>query len=62
MYDNHDAIVSGHLGVAKTIDRISRNFTWPSIQAQVTAYVTTCDRCQRDKSPNQRPSGLLQPL
>jgi hypothetical protein len=29
MHDNHDAIVSGHLGVAKTIDRISRNFTDP---------------------------------
>jgi Integrase zinc binding domain len=41
---------------------MSRNFTWPSMQAQVTAYVTTCDRCQRNKSPNQRPSGLLQPL
>jgi hypothetical protein len=62
MHDSHDAIVSGNLGVAKTIERISRNFIWPYMQAQVTAYVATCDRCQRDKSPNQRPSGLLQPL
>jgi Integrase zinc binding domain len=62
MHDSYDAIVSGHLGVAKSIDRTSRNFTWPSMHAQVTAYVPTCDRCQRDKSPNQRPSGLLQPL
>jgi Integrase zinc binding domain len=46
MHDNHDAIVSGHLGIAKTIDRISRMFTWSFMQAQVTAYVTTCDRCQ----------------
>jgi Integrase zinc binding domain len=62
MHDSHDAIFSEHLGVAKTIDRMSRNFTWPSMQAQVIAYVTTCDRCQRNKFPNQRPSGLLQPL
>jgi Integrase zinc binding domain len=62
MHDSRDAIVSGHLGVAKTIDRMSRNFTWPSTHAQVTAYVTTCDRCQRNKFPTQRPSGLLQPL
>jgi Integrase zinc binding domain len=60
--DSHDAIVSGHLGVAKTLDRLSRNFTWPSMYAQVTAYVSTCDCCQRDKSSNQRPTGLLQPL
>jgi Integrase zinc binding domain/RNase H-like domain found in reverse transcriptase len=62
MHDSHDKIVSENLGVAKTVDCISRNFTWPSMQAQVTAYVTTCDSCQRDKYPNQRPSGLLQPL
>jgi RNase H-like domain found in reverse transcriptase/Integrase zinc binding domain len=62
MHDSHDAIVSGNLGVAKTLDRLSRNFTWPSMHAQVTAYVSTCDRCQRDKSSNQRPAGLLQPL
>jgi Integrase zinc binding domain len=62
MHDNHDAIVSGNLGVAKTLDRLSRNFTWPSMSAKVTAYVNTCDRCQRDKSSNQRPAGLLQPL
>jgi hypothetical protein len=62
MHDSHDAIVSGHLGVAKTLDRLSRNFTWPSMHAQVTAYVSTCDRCQRDKSSNQKPAGLLQPL
>jgi transposase InsO family protein len=62
MHDSHDAIVSGHFGVAKTIDSISRNFTWPSMHAQVTTYVTACDRCERDKSPNQRPSGLLRPL
>jgi Integrase zinc binding domain len=49
MHDSHDAIVSGHLGVAKTLDRLSRNFIWPSMYAQVTAYVSTCDCCQRDK-------------
>jgi hypothetical protein len=30
--------------------------------AQVTAYVSTCDRCQRDNSCNQRPADLPQPL
>jgi hypothetical protein len=30
--------------------------------ALVTAYFSTCDRCQCDKSSNQRPAGLLRPL
>jgi Integrase zinc binding domain len=62
MHESHNVIVSGHLGVAKSLDRLSRNFTWPSMFARVTAYVSTCDRCQRDKSSNQRPTGLLQAL
>jgi Integrase zinc binding domain len=62
MSDSHDAIVSGHLAVSKTTDLLSRNFTWPSMYAQVTAYFSTSDRCQRDKSSNQRPAGLIQPL
>jgi Integrase zinc binding domain len=44
MHDTHDAIISGHLGVAKILDHFSRNFTWPSIYAQATSYVSTCDR------------------
>jgi hypothetical protein len=30
--------------------------------SQVAAYVTSCDRCQRDKASNKRLIGLLQPL
>jgi Integrase zinc binding domain len=62
IHDSHDAIVSGHLGVAKTLDRLTKNFTCPSMFSQVTAYISTSDRCQRDKSSNQRPAGLLQSL
>jgi hypothetical protein len=31
------------------------------MHAQLAAYVSTCDRCQRNKASNQRPAGLLQP-
>jgi RNase H-like domain found in reverse transcriptase/Integrase zinc binding domain len=62
MHDSRDSIIFGHLGVAKTINRLRGNFTWPLMHAQVTTDVTTCHRCQRDRSPNRRPSGLLQPL
>ena len=32
------------------------------MRRDVHKYVATCDSCQRNKSTNQRPAGLLQPL
>ena len=58
----HDTRYSGHLGVRKTEERISRDVYWPTIQANVTAHVQTCEECQGNKPSNQRPVGLLQPL
>ena len=58
----HDTRWAGHLGVRKTEELISRDFYWPTIRADVTTYVQTCEECQRNKASNQRPAGLLQPL
>lgn len=45
---NHDAIMSGHLGASKTLDRLSQGgFYWPGVGADVTRYVRSCDVCQR---------------
>ena len=44
------------------MELIQRDFYWPTVQADVTAYVQTCEECQRNKPSNQRPTGLLQPL
>jgi predicted aspartyl protease/transposase InsO family protein len=62
MHDAHDAIIAGHLGTDKSLATLQRHFSWPGMRSQVAAYVTSCDRCQRDKASNQRPIGLLQPL
>src|SRR5687768_8620244 len=29
---------------------------------QLKAYISSCDACQRNKTSNQQPAGLLQPL
>ena len=55
----HDTRWAGHLGVQKTEERISRDFYWPTIRANVTTYVQTCEECQRNKASNQRLAGLL---
>jgi hypothetical protein len=60
--DAHDAVISGHLGIDKTYTTLRRHFVWPEMHGQVADYVGSCDRCKRDKSGNQRPVGLLQPL
>jgi hypothetical protein len=62
IHQHHDTLWSGHLGVNKTKLAIQSHFWWPHLKEQVTAYVTTCDSCQRNKSGNQLPAGLLQPL
>jgi hypothetical protein len=62
LYEAHDTDVSGHTGVNKTVQLLSRRFDWPHLYRDVNKYVTTCVACQSNKASNQRPGGLLQPL
>jgi len=43
----HDIPAAGHLGVAKTKDRLLRHFYWPSINKDVKEFCRSCDVCQR---------------
>jgi hypothetical protein len=58
----HDAAWAGHMGVTKTLERVSRLFWWQTVRADVRHYVATCDSCQRNKSLRMKPAGLLKPL
>lgn len=58
----HDAPTAGHLGITRTYDRLRRRFFWPGIYRSVRRYVTSCDLCQRRKTPAMPPAGLLQPI
>ena len=60
--DAHDIPISGHVGVNKTIEKVSRKFYWPKMHKHINHYVSTCMKCQENKSRNQLPMGLLQPL
>ena len=62
LHDHHDTPMYGHGGVRKTEVAIMRKFWWPTIHADVAEYVQACDACQKNKSTNQKPIGLLQPL
>lgn len=58
----HDALAVGHFGISKTFDLVSRTFTWPGMRKYIQDYIKGCDTCQRNKSANHKPYGLLQPL
>ncbi|UYV62930.1 hypothetical protein LAZ67_2002542, partial [Cordylochernes scorpioides] len=60
--DLHDAPTAGHLGFAKTYDRIRRRFYWPGMYRSVRRYVGHCQDCQRRKSVPQLPPGYLRPI
>ena len=62
LHECHDIPTSGHLGSAKTLELVKRQFYWNAMDKDVKEYVTTCLTCQRDKPSNQAPIGLMQPL
>ena len=43
----HESIMGGHLGMAKTEDRITSTFWWKGISGDVQRFVRSCDICQR---------------
>jgi len=58
----HEKPTSGHLGIRRTLELITRNFWWPKIHEDVTSYVNSCECCARNKVNRHRKYGLLQPL
>ncbi len=62
MKARHDSKLSGHFGVRKTLELVSRDYWWPKCKDYVRDYVRSCDVCSRAKKPRHAPHGLLQPL
>lgn len=58
----HDAPSAGHMGVLRTYARVKQRFYWPDMYRTVKRYISSCDSCQRRKTPPLRPAGLLHPL
>lgn len=60
MYECHDSPTAAHSGIQRTIHRIAQHFYFPGMRRYVTEYLKTCTECQRYKSSNLKPPGLLQ--
>ena len=42
----HTIPLSGHMGIAKTLDRIAAHFSWPGLSSDVRKFCATCPQCQ----------------
>ena len=43
----HKTLMSGHLGIKKTMDRVLTEFFWPGVCGDVSRFCKSCDICQR---------------
>ena len=43
----HETLMSGHLGIKKTLDRVLSEFYWPGVCGDVARFCKSCDICQR---------------
>lgn len=55
----HDTTISGHMGVKKTIARITREFTWKNMFQDVKHYVRSCELCSKSKPAQNQQYGLM---
>ena len=61
LIENHDHLLTGHLGIAKTIARIKRHYIWKGLKKDVVAHVTSSILCARRKAIGAT-KAPLQPL
>lgn len=47
---HHDNPLAGYFGFKKTWELVARNYYWPTLQADVEAYVKECDICMASKA------------
>ena len=43
----YETLMSGHLGIKKTLDRVVSEFYWPGVYGDVARFCNPCDICQR---------------
>ena len=59
---HHDSPLTGHQGVARTCELITRNFWFPRMQRIVENYINSCHLCQTSKAPRHPRHGELASL
>lgn len=55
----HDEPTAGHLGIAKIINRVARQYYWPGMFREIARYVRSCSGCLANKPEQRPPAGLM---
>jgi hypothetical protein len=58
----HKTPTGGHMGITKTLTRLSTNFFWNGMRDDVHRFVLACLDCQHSKYETKKSAGLLCPL
>ena len=58
----HSSALGGHLGKAKLLKQVRRQFYWKDMAKDVAKFCEECIICQEHKQSTQAPIGNLQPL
>lgn len=58
----HDIPLAGHLGEAKTKQRIKYSFFWPTLKKDVKKYCESCKECQLRRTVTYRDRIPIQPI
>ncbi|KRY06856.1 Transposon Tf2-6 polyprotein, partial [Trichinella patagoniensis] len=56
----HDHPTGGHLGVAKSLEKIRQRFYWPQQREDVEDWCRTCDACASRKAPQAKARAPMQ--
>ena len=59
LFQHHDDVTAGHIGVNKIYWKICRKYFWPRMRADVIRYVKACKVCAQHKPEQKRPAGLM---
>jgi len=59
--EHQDSPWGGHSGYERTLQRLQKIVYWKGLERSVRQYIKECDVCQRQKTENIHPDGLLQP-
>jgi hypothetical protein len=62
IHEVHDTPTGGHMGLQKTLTRLSGLCYWPGMKPMIADYIRGCTTCAAVKHSTQRPAGLLRPL
>ena len=61
LYRSHDHKLAGHMGVARTLSRVTTKYFWPKMKEAVVDYVRNCLLCAKRKG-HRKNIAPLQPL